>query len=109
MNDRLTFAEPHGWRSLYWLGAGVTVPVFLLRFLTPYYSVATHAIEEAEGLDRTEVDDRIAVGGNLSFLSKLNFVIRYHTKPFLYACAVTSCLATMGHGECLRYIHWNSY
>ena len=70
----------------------------ILRILTPYYSVAVEAIEEAEDIHGAEITERKAVGGDLSFLAKLKFVLRHHTKPFFYACCVTSCLATMGHG-----------
>lgn len=68
----------------------------MLHLLTPTHSVVLEAIRNSEGVE--QVDERAAVGGNLSFLKKLRYVLRYHWKPFVYACCLTSCLATMGHG-----------
>ena len=72
------------------------MPVFALRAITPSYSVQTKAIEEAEGIDH--VDAKTAVGGNLPFVKKLHYVLRYHWGVFIYACALTACFNTMGHG-----------
>ena len=66
---RLTFLDPYGWRSLFWLAAGLTVPVMILRILTPYYSVAVEAIEDAEHIHGAQITERKAVGGDLSFLA----------------------------------------
>lgn len=67
-----------------------------LSYFTPQHYVTARAIEENEGIDH--VDARTAVGGNLSFVKKLKFVVRHHPKPFFYACALTACFNTMGHG-----------
>lgn len=68
----------------------------VLHLLTPTHSVVTATIQETDG--EQPVNDRAAVGGNLPFLKKLTYVLRYHWKPFVYACCLTSCLALLGHG-----------
>jgi SHS family lactate transporter-like MFS transporter len=40
-----------------------------------------------------------AVGGNLSFMKKFKFSLRYHWGVFLYMVALTACFNTMGHGS----------
>jgi SHS family lactate transporter-like MFS transporter len=90
------FLDPYGWRSLFWLCGGLAVPILLLHLLTPTHSVVTATIQETDG--DQPINDRAAVGGNLPFLKKLRYVLRYHWKPFVYACCLTSCLATLGHG-----------
>ncbi|PYI01399.1 MFS general substrate transporter [Aspergillus sclerotiicarbonarius CBS 121057] len=89
--------NPYGWRSLFWLCAGLTLPVGILHAVTPHYSVASAAQDEENGTGAAP-DPRSAVGGNLPFLKKVVYVLRYHYKAFIYACCLTSCLATMGHG-----------
>ncbi|PYH89944.1 MFS general substrate transporter [Aspergillus ellipticus CBS 707.79] len=89
--------NPYGWRSLFWVCAGLTVPVLIIHALTPHYTVATAAQNDEEN-PSAPVDPRAAVGGNLPFLKKVTYVLRYHYKAFIYACCLTSCLATMGHG-----------
>ncbi|PWY90222.1 MFS general substrate transporter [Aspergillus heteromorphus CBS 117.55] len=89
--------NPYGWRSLFWVCAGLTVPVLIVHALTPHYTVATARHDEEHGGDSAP-DARAAVGGNLPFLKKVTYVLRYHYKAFIYACCLTSCLATMGHG-----------
>ncbi|RAK95840.1 MFS general substrate transporter [Aspergillus ibericus CBS 121593] len=88
--------NPYGWRSLFWLCAGLTLPVGILHAVTPYYSVASAVQDEENGTGAQ--GPRAAVGGNLPFLKKVTYVLRYHYKAFIYACCLTSCLATMGHG-----------
>lgn len=44
------------------------------------------------------MDPKTAVGGNLPFMSKLKYVLRNHYGPFIYACALTACFNTIGHG-----------
>lgn len=68
------------------------MPVLLLRTVTPSYSVTSQAVENGQA------DARAAVGGNLPFLHKLRYVVRYHPKAFVYACCLTACFNTMGHG-----------
>ncbi|CAK7228177.1 hypothetical protein SBRCBS47491_006815 [Sporothrix bragantina] len=90
----------YGWRSLFWLGAGLTVPAVFLRLITPAYSVASEAIREAEGLgSEGQVDDRAQVGGNIPFIVKFRYAIRHHWPIFVYCTALTSCVATLGHGQ----------
>ncbi|CRG87020.1 Putative sialic acid transporter [Talaromyces islandicus] len=86
----------YGWRSLFWLGAGLAVPVIVLRTCSQHISVTNQVIEETEGVE--SVDARTAVGGNLSFVKKFKFLIMHHPKAFAYACCLSGCLATMGHG-----------
>ncbi|KAJ6014211.1 MFS general substrate transporter [Penicillium herquei] len=86
--------NPYGWRPLFWLCGGLTAPVIVLHLITPTHSVVM--AQSSTGNDA--VDERAAVGGNLSFIKKLKYVLRYHWKPFVYACCLSSCLATMGHG-----------
>ncbi|KAJ5522700.1 MFS general substrate transporter [Penicillium frequentans] len=88
--------DPYGWRSLFWLCGGLAAPILVLHLLAPTHSVVTATIQEIDG--DQPVNDRAAVGGNLPFLKKLRYVLRYHWKPFVYACCLTSCLATLGHG-----------
>ncbi|KAI2880153.1 hypothetical protein CBS76997_9920 [Aspergillus niger] len=88
----------YGWRSLFWLCAGLTVPIAILHAVTPYYSVASPASQDEEHASGPAQNSRAAVGGNLPFHKKLAYVLRYHYKAFIYACCLTSCLATMGHG-----------
>lgn len=76
----------------------MTVPIAILHAVTPYYSVASPATQDEEHANGPVQDSRAAVGGNLPFHKKLAYVLRYHYKAFIYACCLTSCLATMGHG-----------
>lgn len=92
-----TFPVNYKWQALYWLGASLTLPVFLLRLFLPYFSLTGGALEE-DGT-AAPVDGRTAVGGNLSFFKKLHYVIRYHLSAFIYMILLSACFATMGHGS----------
>lgn len=76
------------------------MPAFFLRLITPGYSIANDAIREAEGMDHDDrVDDRAQVGGNISFFVKFRYAIRHHWPIFVYCTVLTSCFATLGHGQ----------
>ncbi|OAA54606.1 Major facilitator superfamily domain, general substrate transporter [Niveomyces insectorum RCEF 264] len=79
------------------LAMGLTIPVFLLRLITPSYSVTAEAVQEAEG--REVVDERAAVGGDLPFLVKLKYALRHHWPIFIYCTVMASCFNTLGHGH----------
>ncbi|KUJ06696.1 MFS general substrate transporter [Mollisia scopiformis] len=85
------------WRALFWLGAGLSVPVFLLRLFLPTISVA--ATDEDDGVAAGDVDARAVVGGNLSFIKKLKYVLRHHFLAVVYMALLSACFATMGHGS----------
>lgn len=72
------------------------MPIIVLRTCSQHKSVTNQVIEETEGVQ--SVDARTAVGGNLSFVKKLKFLVMHHPKAFVYACSLSVCLATMGHG-----------
>lgn len=90
------YKDKYGWRPLFWLAAGLTVPIAVLLLVAPSYSIMAEVVAEAEGIGH--VDSRAAVGGNLSFLAKVKYVILRHPKAFIYAACLAACLATMGHG-----------
>ncbi|KAJ5729545.1 MFS general substrate transporter [Penicillium malachiteum] len=71
--------NPYGWRPLFWLCGGLTAPVIVLHLITPTHSVVM--AQSSTGNDAA--DERGAVGGNLSFVKKLRYVLRYHWKPFV--------------------------
>ncbi|RFU33115.1 hypothetical protein B7463_g3225, partial [Scytalidium lignicola] len=85
------------WQALFWLAAGITVPIFILRLFTPSYSVTAAAVEDNAG-STTHISDAAAVGGNLSFYKKLKYVVRYHYGILIYLILLTACFNTMGHG-----------
>ncbi|KAF2100711.1 MFS general substrate transporter [Rhizodiscina lignyota] len=85
------------WQALFWLGAGLTIPVFIIRLVTPSYSVVAEAVRDAEGIQR--VTEAAAVGGELSFWKKFKFVARRHWAVFIYAIVLTACFNTTGHGS----------
>jgi len=87
---------PYGWRSLYWLCGGLTLPVATIRLLTPFYSVTAEVVAEAEGLER--VTSRLAVGGSLPFHKKLAYLVKHHRMAFVYAACLAACFNTFGHG-----------
>ncbi len=89
--------DPYGWRSLYFLGAGLTVSAIALRLVTPSYSVTAEAVREHEGIE--EVDDRAAVGGKLAFWTKLQYALRRKWAIFIYGTLLTACYSTLGHGH----------
>jgi SHS family lactate transporter-like MFS transporter len=83
---------------LYWLCAGLTIPVFLLRLFLPSFSVTAAAVEQEDGTVGT-VDSRAAVGGKLSFIKKLKYSIRHHFWLLVYMILLSACFNTMGHGS----------
>ncbi|KAH8810934.1 major facilitator superfamily domain-containing protein [Xylogone sp. PMI_703] len=85
------------WQALFFLAAGLTVPIFVLRIFTPSYSTTAAAVKDDNGPE-THVSDRAAVGGNLSFIKKLKYVMRYHYGILIYLIILTACFNTMGHG-----------
>ncbi|KAE8446019.1 hypothetical protein EG329_012658 [Mollisiaceae sp. DMI_Dod_QoI] len=86
------------WQDLYWLGAALTVPVFLLRLFLPTFSVTASAISD-DGVAAGDIDARAVVGGNLSFWKKLKYVVRYHFPALVYMVLLSACFNTMGHGS----------
>ncbi|KAH8652182.1 major facilitator superfamily domain-containing protein [Xylariales sp. PMI_506] len=91
----------YGWRSVYYLGAGLMMTGVVLRLLTPYYSVTADAVQEAEGGVGTaeEVDESRAVGGGLPFWKKFRYALRYHWPILIYCIVLTSCFNLLGHGS----------
>ncbi|KAI0977636.1 major facilitator superfamily domain-containing protein [Xylaria arbuscula] len=87
----------YGWRSLYYLAAGLTVPCFILRLITPSYSVIGEAVRETEETGR--VDSRKVVGGELRFWTKFKFAVVRHWPIFIYTLILTSSFNTLGHGH----------
>ncbi|KAI0428708.1 major facilitator superfamily domain-containing protein [Xylaria sp. FL1042] len=87
----------YGWRSLYYLAAGLTVPCFILRLITPSYSVIGEAVRETEETGR--VDARKVVGGELLFWTKFKYAVVRHWPIFIYTLILTSSFNTLGHGH----------
>lgn len=76
------------------------MPVFLLRLFLPSFSVTAAAVETDGTTAKPEHDNgRAVVGGNLSFIKKLRYVIRYHFGVFVYMILLSACFMTMGHGS----------
>jgi SHS family lactate transporter-like MFS transporter len=74
------------------------VSVFLLRLFLPSFSVTAAAVAD-DVVAAGEVDARAAVGGDLSFIKKLKYVVRYHFLALVYMILLSACFNTMGHGS----------
>ncbi|KAI1425234.1 major facilitator superfamily domain-containing protein [Xylaria sp. FL1777] len=87
----------YGWRPLYYLAAGLTVPCFILRLVTPSYLVIGEAVRETEKTGR--VDHRKVVGGELLFWTKFKYAVIRHWPIFIYTLILTASFNTLGHGH----------
>ena len=72
------------------------MPVAIVRYLVPFYSVTAEHLAEVDGIDPS--DARAAVGGNLPFTKKLAYLVKHHRLAFIYAACLTACFNTFGHG-----------
>ncbi len=70
---------------------------FVLRLVTPSYTVTAEAVREHEGI--SVVDARAAVGGKLAFLTKLRWALRRKWPVFVYGTVLLACYSTLGHGH----------
>jgi MFS transporter, SHS family, lactate transporter len=95
--NTVEFADRYGWRSLYYLGAGLTVTAIGLRLVTPSYAVTADAVREREGVE--DVTAAAAVGGNVSFLKKFRYAITKHWPAFIYSTALVAAYSLVGHGH----------
>ncbi|KAI1490525.1 major facilitator superfamily domain-containing protein [Biscogniauxia mediterranea] len=89
--------DKYGWRPLYYLGAGLVVPAFALRFITPSHSLIDEVLEEtrvAGGEGSSSV-----VGGKLPFLVKFKYAVLQHWPILIYTVILTACYNTLGHGH----------
>jgi len=91
------YKGPYSLASYYYLGGGITVSAIILRIITPSYSVTAQAVRENEGIQ--EVSERAAVGGNLSFWTKLKYALNKHWPIFVYCTVLTTGYNTLGHGH----------
>ncbi|KAI0904540.1 major facilitator superfamily domain-containing protein [Ustulina deusta] len=87
----------YGWQPLYYVAAGLTVPCFILRLVTPSYSVIGEAVREAEGTGRVGAPK--VVGGELLFWTKFRYAVVQHWPIFIYTLILTSAFNTLGHGH----------
>ncbi|GAD98097.1 hypothetical protein ANI_1_1346144 [Paecilomyces variotii No. 5] len=91
----------HGWRSMYYVGAGLTISAVILRLLCPDYSVVTEATDarNAEEDVYQQEHGHIAVRASLPFWRKFRYAITHHWPIFIYALVLTACFNTLGHGH----------
>ena len=85
---------PYGWKAIYWLGAALTIPVFLLRLFLP-----ASIQHESFGTAARPDNGTTGSSGNLSFMKKLKYVLRHHFMALVYMTFLSACFNTMGHGS----------
>ncbi|KAI5920239.1 major facilitator superfamily domain-containing protein [Camillea tinctor] len=87
----------YGWRPLYYLGAGIIVPAFVLRLITPSYSVIDEILEETRDVDG--VNSSSVIGRKLPFSVKFKYAVLQHWPILIYTVILTACYNTLGHGH----------